>query len=188
MWEWSNSKKSPVTADNTSLLEAYASYLPKTPLTHQEASQEIPSPQQMEHLLQQQITALDLKDISLKLMDFQPLSWEKKHRFSEEQVRGRKIFLKILGYSHAELCLSSGLVDRDVNLLKQSISPENYCVHIKTPFEFGGQPSLDNMCLIRTHPVHDNIHALLEFQLEKNFLKHYKKLFIPQFEGIIKNA
>lgn len=188
MWEWSNSKKSPVTADNTSLLEAYASYLPKTPLTHQEASQEIPSPQQMEHLLQQQITALGLKDISLKLMGFQPLSWEKKHQFSEEQVRGRKIFLKILGYSHAELCLSSGLVNRDVNLLKQSISPENYCVHIKTPFEFGGQPSLDNMCLIRTHPVHDNIHALLEFQLEKNFLKHYKKLFIPQFEGIIKNA
>lgn len=188
MWEWSNDKKNQISADNTSLLEAYASYLPKTPVTHQEASGELPSPQQMEHLLQQQIIALGLKNISLKLIDFRPLSWEKKHQFSEEQVRGRKIFLKILGYSHTELCLSSGLTDKDIKLLKQSISPENYCVHIKIPFEFGGQPSLDNMCLVKTHPIHDSIHALLEFQLEKDFLKHYKKLFIPYIEGIIKNA
>lgn len=188
MWEWSNSKKSFISADKTSLLSAYASYLPKTPATRQEASGEIPSPQQMEILIQRQITACGLKDVSLKLLDFQPLSWEKKHRYSEEQVRGRKIFLKILGYAHAELCLAAGLAESDIDLLKQSISPENYNVHIKTPFEFGGQPSLDNMCLVRTHPVHDNIHALLEFQLEKNFLKHHKKLFIPQIEGIIKYA
>lgn len=188
MWEWSSNSKKPPLSDNDSLLRAYASYLPKTPVTHREAVLETPSPQQMELVLQRQITAYGLKDIELKLMDFQPLSWEDKHHCSEEQVRGRKIFLKLLGYSHADQCLAAGLTEADIALLKQSVSPENYNVHIRIPFDFGGAFSLDNMCLVRTHPIHDQIHALLEYQLEKDFLKNYKKLYIPVVKGIVKNA
>ncbi len=188
MWEWSNNKNAPVLPENDSLLKAYASYLPKIPSVRNETAEDIPSLRQMEDLLQHRITACGLKDIELRLIDFQPLSWETKHRYSEEQVRERKIFLKILGYSHAGQCLGAGLDEADITLLKQSVSPENYNVHIRIPFDFGGQPSLNNMCLVRTHPIHDQIHALLEYQLEKNFLKKHKKLYIPIIEGIIKNA
>lgn len=188
MWEWSLSQKKSSSSSKNSLLKAYEAYLPKKTLAGQEKAEETPAPQQMEKILRQQITAYGLKDISLKLTDFQPLSWEKKHRYSEEQVRGRKIFLKILGYSHRELCLEAGLSEADIELLRQSISPENYNVHVKIPFDFGGRPTMDNMCLVRTHPMHDNLHALLEYQLEKNFLKQYKKLYIPIIEGLVKNA
>lgn len=188
MWEWSNNKNAPLLSENDSLRKAYASYLPQTPPVRSENSEEIPSIRQMEELLRRRMTACGLKDIELRLMDFKPLSWETKHRYSEEQVRGRKIFLKILGYSHAGQCLRAGLDEADIALLKQSISPENYTVHIRIPFDFGGQPSLDNMCLVRTHPLHDQLHTLLEYQLEKNFLKRHKKLYIPVVEGIVKNA
>lgn len=188
MWEWSGSKKKSASVENTSLLKAYASYLPKTSTNHKETISEIPSLQYMESLLQNKISTYDLKNIKLKLIDFQPLSWEKKHLYSEKQVIERKRFLKFIGYSHTQECLDAGLDKNDIDLLKQSISPENYVVHIRIPFDFGGKVSIDNMCLVQTHPLHDQLHALIEYQLEKNFLKHHKKLYIPIIEGIIKNA
>ena len=85
MWEWSGSKKKSASVENTSLLKAYASYLPKTSTNHKETRSEIPSLQYMESLLQNKISTYDLKNIKLKLIDFQPLSWEKKHLYSEFQ-------------------------------------------------------------------------------------------------------
>ena len=183
-----NNKNKKKSTDDDSLLKAYSSYLPKKTISHEEKEERYLSIQEMETLLQRQIISFGLKDIDLKLMDFQPLPWETKYRYSEEQVRGRKIFLKFLGYSHAEQCLQAGLSENDILLIKQSITPENYTVHIKTPFDFGGKSAIENMCLVRTHPIHDQIHALMEFQLEKDFLKYHKKLYIPIIEGIVKNA
>ena len=186
MWEWANQKATRQKKEKASLFDAYAAYLPQEPAKKHLDSAKIPSLSEMEETLQKQIKELGLKDIELRLLDFKPLSWEKNGRFFDEHIRTRKAFLKIIGYSHTDICLNAGLSTEDISFLKQSISPENFNVHIKIPFDFGGTPTPDNMCLIKTHPIHDHIHALQEYQLEKDFLKYHKKLYIPYFEGIVK--
>lgn len=186
MWEWSNEKTKHPEKDKSSLHDAYATYLPQEPSIKHIDSAKAPSLSDMENTLKKKIKELGLKEIELRLLDFAPLSWEKNSRFFDEHIRARKALLKIIGYSHADLCQKAGFSADDISFLKQSLSPENFNVHVKIPFDFGGSPSLENMCLIKTHPIHDQIHSLLEYQLEKDFLKHHKKLYIPYFNGVIK--
>ena len=185
MWEWTKKGKKTSSSTNKSLKKAYSSVVPLTKTLSQTQVSTKYSISEMNDCLLKKIANLGLNNLQLKLLDYKPLSWERTIRFYEEHMRSRKAFLKIIGYSHKQDCLSIGLDEQDILLLKQSISPENFNVHIKIPFDFGGTPTLDNFCFIKSHPTHDKIHHLIEYQIESGFFNHHKKLFIPYLEGVI---
>ena len=107
------------------------------------------------------------------------------NRLYEEFQRTRVIFLKRLAYAEQENCRAVGLDDEDIALLKKGLTPENVNTHLQIPFDFGGTAELSNLCLLRTHPVHENIHKIIDLQFNNNFLKLQKRLLIPWYGGKI---
>lgn len=189
MWEWSKPTTAPQ-AENSSLFHQYADLLPQPaqPLPPQtiysiEYPEEAPDPQQMEDLIHKALVNFGLHHFELRACAYHPKTWADMSKNYIEYKRLRKTFLKFLGYSRSEECLRYGLDEEDLKLLKNQQSPENYNTHIKIPFDFGGTISLDNLCLLKTHPVHDQIHHLIEMQIGCNFLKKHKIIYIPWFDG-----
>lgn len=196
MWEWSNKRRNqedekPATK---SLLSAYndlldqISYAP-TPIETKALLQKcVPQPlgvEEMRALIANKIADYGLKNIEIREADYAPLNWQEMARYSIAYQKNRRIFLKLLGYKHAEECMRLGMTRNDLNLLCRSMAPENFNTHIKVPFDFGGTYELDNLVLIKTHPIHDQIHRIFDLQLENGFLKAHKKIFIPYIEGKI---
>lgn len=180
MWEWSKLNSTYIQPSNTNLVI-------KNSQQQNSSDNIILTPKQMYDLLEQQITFLGLKNISLKSCKYYPQTWAQLLKNTNNYQRMRKNFLKFLGYSQVDLCHKYGLSDEDINLLKKSISPENYNTHIKIPFDFGGELNFENLCLIKTHPIHDKIHSLIELQISNCFLQQHKVIYIPYFEGYLYN-
>lgn len=139
----------------------------------------------MQQLLNQRLEEYALNNLTLKECVYDPQTWQEMSSCFTEYQKIRKIFLKLLGYSYASECTKAELTKADIKLLRQSIAPENYNTHIKIPFDFGGGLDFDNLCLIKTHPCHGIIHKLIDLQIENGFLRTYKKIYIPWFEGKI---
>ena len=186
MWEWSKtlfkSRKG-----YRSLRDSYTDLLPapdsdsKTPAP----VSDIPAPEQMQNILQEKIRSCGLRGIELRECAYHPQTWAEMAKNFAEYQRVRKTFLKLTAYSHADECRRLGFDDEDMELLKNKHSPENYNVHIKIPFDFGGTLDFNNLCLIKSHPVHDNLHRLIELQIGNGFLQKHKITYIPWFEGSI---
>ncbi|CCZ31210.1 MAG: hypothetical protein ACLSFR_01165 [Alphaproteobacteria bacterium] len=197
MWEWSNrllrkkdseESKSLLAAYNDLLLQnAYAPEPLKKNVSAQKNSspETTPVPERMQQLLNQRLEEYALNNLTLKECVYDPQTWQEMSSCFTEYQKIRKIFLKLLGYSYASECTKAGLTKADIKLLRQSIAPENYNTHIKIPFDFGGGLDFDNLCLIKTHPCHGIIHKLIDLQIENGFLRTYKKIYIPWFEGKI---
>ena len=181
MWEWSKSRLKKKPNDN-SLQSSFSDLLPSTSLEHKNKD-DIPSPKEMYKHLLIEIKNLNLKNIELKECSFHPQTWGEMTKNTSQYQRMRKTFLKLMGYSSLEECKKIGFDDEDLELLKNKKSPENYNVHIKIPLEFGGRLDMDNFCLIKTHPLHDQIHHLIEKQISCGFLQKYKFIYIPWFSG-----
>lgn len=203
MWEWSKRilKKKRTTPKAKSLLAAYTDLLNKTAAspegsspqkkrdiaeidTH-ESSVSAPKPEEMRRLLELKIQEFGLKNITLREFAYDPQTWAEMNNIFPEYLRAREVFLKLLGYSCAEECTAAGLTPDDLNLLKQTHVPENMNTHLKVPFDFGGTLDFENFSLIQTHPCHGMIHRLIDFQIENNYLRVYKKIYLPWFEGKI---
>lgn len=194
MWEWSN-KKNAANQGNT-LANAYNDLLKKDgyspAVPHSREQTEIPVPlsdssllksENMKLFLEQKIKKYGLRNIILEEHSYQPQTWDEMDKSFTEYRKIRKVFLKMLGYSHEEECRKLGLDEDDIMLLRQSISPENYNTHIKFPLDFGGILNINNIALVKTNPHHELIHRLIDIQIEKGYLKTNKKIFIPYFEG-----
>ena len=95
----------------------------------------------------------------------------------------RSRFFKLIGYADAEDCRYAGLNDNDIACLREGFAPENYNIHLKVPADFGGSLDFDNFSLIQTRPHHAGIHRIIDMQIENNFLRLHKKIFLPWFEG-----
>lgn len=198
MWEWSN-KKNITEQETSSLADAYNDLLKKdgykTTSPNRQLSENkkfileneasLLKAENMQHFLEQKIEKYGLRGITLQEHSYKPQTWDEMDKSFIEYRKLRKIFLKMLGYSHEEECRWLGLNDKDISLLKQSISPENYNTHIKFPLDFGGVLDLNNLALMKTNPHHELFHRLIDIQIEKNYLKTNKKIFIPHFEGKI---
>ena len=152
MWEWSKSNTTYKKTSNNKLSSEIAEH----------HSLKENDSKQMYDFLEQQIVSLGLQNIKLITCKYHPQTWAQLLKNTNNYQRMRKNFLKFLGYSQSELCHQCGLSDEDINLLKKSISPENYNTHIKIPFDFGGELNFDNLCLIKTHPTHDKLHSLIQ--------------------------
>lgn len=196
MWEWSNgllNKKKHF--ESKSLLSAYNDLLPPelssfprtikdidiaTPNTNEQASL---SPTEMQSLLEKRLKSHKLANFELRECPYEPQTWQEMNKYFDEFYHIRGLFLKLIGYSNANDCLNFGLNQDDIKLLQNSQAPENYNVHIKIPFDFGGSLDFSNLCFVRTHPTHDFIHRLIDMQIENNFLRTHKKIFLPYMEG-----
>lgn len=199
MWEWSNQKHQngltlPLYDEDSSLLCAYDDILNKGLSPSPQPFKDAPSYQilqnrqnieDMENRLQRKLKEFKLTTFKLKLCPYNPQTWQEQDKYYQDITQLRAIFLKRLAYTNEYSCKTVGLNFQDINLLKQGITPENFSVHIKIPFDFGGRAELTNLSLVRTHPTHENLHKIIDLQLNSNFLKEHRQLFIPIFEGKI---
>jgi len=101
--------------------------------------------------------------------------------------RARRSFLKLLGYHNLIECMEAGIDDYEISLLKRGISPENYNVHLKIPYEFGGDLDFSNLSLVKTFPTHEVIHKLIDLQISSGFLVKHKKIYLPYVKDKIYN-
>lgn len=184
MWEWSKTLFKP-RKSYRSLRDSYTDLL-NTPVPEPKVSQtdeDTPAPSRMQNILRDKISCCGLRNIELRECTYHPQTWAEMAKDFAEYQRVRKTFLKLMAYSRADECRSLGFDDEDMELLKHKRSPENYNVHIKIPLDFGGRLCFENLCLIKSHPIHDNLHRLIEMQIGNGFLQKYKIIYIPWFEG-----
>lgn len=97
--------------------------------------------------------------------------------------RTRRDFLKYVGYHHINELLAAGMTEDAIKLVKKGKAPENFNIHIRVPFDYGGTNSFSNLVLIQTHPFHTEIHRFIDMQTltQSNFKP--RKLFLPSPKG-----
>lgn len=200
MLEWTKRKIQTKSQAFNSLVDAYddllveykdtANYQAPTSTTRENSSPEtspdedtiIIRPEVMENELRQLLEVLELHDIELILQPATPKTWEEMNFCYSEYSRVRTEFLKLLGQHCSDECLAAGLKPAEVKGLVQGIVPENFNTHLKIPFDFGGMANVNNLALVQTHPTHGNLHKIIDIQIENNFLKTHRQIFIPYFK------
>ncbi len=164
---------------------------PYAPVPIQQPQPYAPQPQPMptetaendKSLWEWQFTQLNLPNMELIEVSYVRLdpSWLSELRKAFK--RTRRDFLKYVGYHHSNELVSAGLTDDDIRQVKKGNAPENFNVHIKIPFDYGGTNSFSNLVLVQTHPYHTEIHRFIDMQtLSAPSLKPMK-LYLPSPPG-----
>ena len=143
------------------------------------------SEEEMYELVQDKINELELSYVDIKEYLYKNISKEKKSDIDSSFKRIRRDFLKYVAYHNEDECIEAGISEEGMNLLKKGVSPENFNVHLKVPYDFGGANEFDNMILMPTNPIHNNIHKILDYQIYKSFVITYGKIYIPYPEGLV---
>lgn len=178
MEEWSNKQKSATKAK--SLADIYKDLLPTTSCRY--SSLETPHADILNKLKKQAI-ALNLNNISFQPYPYHARDFSQTTQDYSRFQKTKYLFIKFMACNHAEECRKLNLSETEIKLMHQGIIPENISIHLKVPFDFGGDCIFENMVLLRTHPHHLYLHRLVEWQFEQGLLKKEKKLFIPYIEG-----
>jgi hypothetical protein len=98
--------------------------------------------------------------------------------------RARRDFLKFVGYHHVKECEAAGLDNYAIKRLRHGRTPENFNVHMKIPFDYAGTNDFSNLCLIRTHPYHEELHKFIDMQIALQPPgRRSRKLYIPMPMG-----
>lgn len=121
---------------------------------------------------------MDLIEAEFVLLDAQWLS-ELRKAFK----RTRRDFLKYVGYHHVNELMAAGMDDESIRLVKKGKAPENFNIHVRVPFEYGGTNNFSNLVLIQTHPFHTELHRFIDMQTlaQPNFKP--RRLFLPSPKG-----
>lgn len=188
MWDWSNQPIQKKTPDSGSLTNAYeeislkrppqipAFYRPNTDIENY-------SIDEMRDYIHALLAKYGLNKMDLILKDYTSQSWKEMHSIFSNYQRARTAFLKLISYSEVKNLIKLGLNENEISRLKEGITPENFNIHIKIPFDFGGALDFSNFSFIRTHHTHSNIHRILDMQIAKGFFLKHQKIFVPFFEG-----
>ena len=127
---------------------------------------------------QMNLPNMELIEVNYVMLDANWLS-ELRKAFK----RTRRDFLKYVGYHHVNELIAAGMDEEDIKLVKKGKAPENFNVHVRVPFDYGGTNSFSNLVLIQTHPYHSEIHRFIDMQtLIQPNLKP-SKLFLPSPPG-----
>ena len=127
---------------------------------------------------QMNLPNMELIEVNYVMLDANWLS-ELRKAFK----RTRRDFLKYVGYHHVNELIAAGMDEEDIKLVKKGKAPENFNVHVRVPFDYGGTNSFSNLVLIQTHPYHNEIHRFIDMQtLIQSNLKP-SKLFLPSPPG-----
>ena len=124
-----------------------------------------------------------LTNMDLIEVDFVPLDPNWLAELRKAFKRTRRDFLKYVGYHHINELLAAGMSEEAIKLVKKGKAPENFNIHIRVPFDYGGTNSFSNLVLIQTHPFHTEIHRFIDMQTltQPNFKP--RKLFLPAPKG-----
>lgn len=178
MEEWSSKQK--ISAKHKSLADIYCDLLPKPPCRYSSAPNQ---ESDILYFLKQYASSLNLKNLFFRQYTYTARNFTGVSKDYALFLKTKRLFLKFMACKHLEECRKLNLTDTEIKQMHAGIIPENINIHLKVPFDFGGQCSFENMALIRTHPHHLYLHRLIEYQFEQGLLKKEKKLFIPCFEG-----
>ena len=168
----------------------YAPQIPQTPSYNQPvypaaSQQQMPVAAQQEDksLWEWKFQQTGLVNMDLIEVDFVPLDPGWLLELRKAFKRTRRDFLKYVGYHHVNELLAAGMNDEAIKLVKKGKAPENFNIHIRVPFDYGGTNSFSNLVLIQTHPFHTEIHRFIDMQtLSQPNLKP-RKLFLPAPKG-----
>lgn len=168
----------------------YAPQIPQTPSYNQPvypaaSQQQMPVAAQQEDrsLWEWKFQQTGLVNMDLIEVDFVPLDPGWLLELRKAFKRTRRDFLKYVGYHHVNELLVAGMNDEAIKLVKKGKAPENFNIHIRVPFDYGGTNSFSNLVLIQTHPFHTEIHRFIDMQtLSQPNLKP-RKLFLPAPKG-----
>ncbi len=115
--------------------------------------------------------------------DYVPLDPNWLSELRKAFKRTRRDFLKYVGYHHVNELMAAGMNEEAVKLVKKGKAPENFNIHIRIPFDYGGTNNFNNLVLIQTHPYHTEIHRFIDMQtLSQPNLKP-RKLYLPAPKG-----
>ena len=140
-------------------------------------------PQEDRALWEWQFQQTGLVNMDLIEADFVALDPNWLSELRKAFKRTRRDFLKYVGYHHVNELLAAGMSEEAIKLVKKGKAPENFNVHIRVPFDYGGTNSFSNLVLIQTHPFHTEIHRFIDMQTltQPNFKP--RKLFLPAPKG-----
>ncbi|MGD9638018.1 MAG: hypothetical protein AB7U85_03040 [Alphaproteobacteria bacterium] len=110
------------------------------------------------------LPGMELQEVTMVV---QSTAW--KNDMRKAFKRARRDFLKFVGYHHQDECLEAGVDEEGLKLLKKGRAPENFNVHMKIPLDYLGTNDFSNLCLIKTHPFHIDLHKFLDLQITKQF-------------------
>ncbi len=183
--------------------QPYQAFAPQTPQPYQSYSAQTPgyaqsySPQPQQpasmpaadprqedkSFWEWQFKQTGLVNMDLIEADFVPLDPAWLAELRKAFKRTRRDFLKYVGYHHVNELLAAGMTEEAIKLVKKGKAPENFNIHIRIPFDYGGTNSFSNLVLIQTHPFHTEIHRFIDTQtLTQPNLKP-RKLFLPAPKG-----
>ena len=152
------------------------------------APQERPSaptgnPENDRSLWEWQFSQMNLPNMELIEVNYVMLDANWLSELRKAFKRTRRDFLKYVGYHHVNELIAAGMDEEDIKLVKKGKAPENFNVHVRVPFDYGGTNSFSNLVLIQTHPYHSEIHRFIDMQtLIQPNLKP-SKLFLPSPPG-----
>ena len=164
---------------------------PYAPQPYQQAPQpyaiqtpmESRSPEDEKALWEWQFQQTGLLNMDLIEVEFVPLDQAWLAELRKAFKRTRRDFLKYVGYHHVNELLAAGMSEEAIKLVKKGKAPENFNIHIRVPFDYGGTNSFSNLVLIQTHPFHTEIHRFIDMQTltQPNFKP--RKLYLPAPKG-----
>ena len=141
------------------------------------------NPEADRSLWEWQFSQMDLPNMELIEVSFVMLDANWLSELRKAFKRTRRDFLKYVGYHHVNELIAAGMDEEDIKLVKKGKAPENFNVHVRVPFDYGGTNSFSNLVLIQTHPYHNEIHRFIDMQtLIQPNLKP-RKLFLPSPKG-----
>ena len=161
--------------------QAYAPQTPQQPYTPQP---QMPGNAQEEKALWEwQFQQTGLMNMDLIEVEYVPLDPNWLSEMQKAFKRTRRDFLKYVGYHHVNELLAAGMSEEAIKLVKKGKAPENFNIHRRVPFEYGGTNSFSNLVLIQTHPFHTEIHRFIDMQTltQPNFKP--RKLYLPSPKG-----
>lgn len=131
-----------------------------------------------------QFSLFNLPGMDLVEAEYTPLDTNKRLELRRMFRRIRRDFLRYIAYYNQPELEEAGVEDKGIRSLKKGKAPENYDVHLKIPYEYGGKNEFANMLFIQTHPFGEDIHKFLDMQTTSQpFGCRLSKLYIPVAEG-----
>jgi len=133
-----------------------------------------------------QFSLFNLPGMDLVEANYTPLDLNTRTEMRRNFRRIRRDFLRYIAYYNQPELEEAGVEDKGIRSLKKGKAPENYDVHLKIPYEYGGKNEFANMLFIQTHPFGEDIHKFLDMQTTSQpFGCRLSKLYIPVAEGRI---
>ena len=196
MLEWTHRKIQNKSQSFSSLADAYddllyeykdenVAVIDDMAMINSEDVPQYPTIDEMKNQLLPLLDVLGLKNIQLELYPWVLRNSELMKESYAQFRRNILHFLSLLGKNCQDECYKVGMSDKAIARLCQGICPENYTPHLKVPLNFGGMANLSNFSLVKTHPVHDNLHQIIDVQLENHFVFGQRQIWLTMFHGKI---